>query len=144
MGKIEHIVFYDGVCAMCNGVVKFVLAHSKENNIYFSALQSDFAQKVLSEKEIASLELNTFYYYNKGEVYAKSEGVVRLCQQLNGIYYLLSYGKWMPLIIRGWMYSLVVRSRYRIFGKYDNFLVPDEKTMNLFLEASLDLDKLKE
>ncbi|NQY66248.1 MAG: DUF393 domain-containing protein, partial [Flavobacteriales bacterium] len=59
MEQIKHIVFYDGVCSMCSRLVIFVMANSKENNIYFSALQSEFAKDFLSLKGISTLGLNT-------------------------------------------------------------------------------------
>jgi predicted DCC family thiol-disulfide oxidoreductase YuxK len=39
----------------------------------------------------------------------------------------------MPQPLRDWAYNLVARHRYRLFGKYDACLLPDEEYRHKFL-----------
>ena len=39
------IIFYDGICILCNNAVEFVIKRDKKNTIFFSPLQSPFAKK---------------------------------------------------------------------------------------------------
>ena len=47
MSASNPIVFYDGVCGLCNRLVQFLLKHDREGRLRFASLQSDFAAKVL-------------------------------------------------------------------------------------------------
>jgi len=46
---------------------------------------------------------------------------------------LLSYFKFMPKNIRDFLYRLVAKYRYRIFGKYESCRIPDEEEKDRFL-----------
>ena len=44
------IIFYDGICILCNNAVEFVIKRDKKNTIFFSPLQSPFAKKKYEDK----------------------------------------------------------------------------------------------
>ena len=43
------IVFYDGVCALCNGFVKFATRRDKGAALHFAPLQGDTAARMKAE-----------------------------------------------------------------------------------------------
>ena len=47
--KVERVIFFDGVCGLCNGFVDFVLPRDKEERLLFSPLQSESASDYLPE-----------------------------------------------------------------------------------------------
>jgi len=44
----ELVVLYDGVCGLCNGVVKFLLPRDRARRIRFAALQGTYAAAALA------------------------------------------------------------------------------------------------
>ena len=42
------VIFYDGVCGLCDRLTRFVLAHDKRERFRFSALQSPFGVNATS------------------------------------------------------------------------------------------------
>src|SRR6187551_1991123 len=48
----EVVVLYDGVCGLCNGVVKFLIPRDRQRRIRFAALQGDYAAAVLARHGI--------------------------------------------------------------------------------------------
>jgi hypothetical protein len=58
----EHpIIFYDGVCGLCDRSIQFIMLHDKKKVFRFAALQSEFAAKTLGE----NLTFDSFIYYHK-------------------------------------------------------------------------------
>ena len=47
-----YIVFYDGLCPLCNAVVRKLLAYDKKEQMYFASLQSPLAEEFLKERRI--------------------------------------------------------------------------------------------
>ena len=43
----RDLILYDGVCALCDAMVKFVLPRDAQAHFMFAPLQSQFAQKIL-------------------------------------------------------------------------------------------------
>ena len=39
-----HVLFYDGVCAMCNGIVKAMLRVDEHHVFHFAPLQGETAE----------------------------------------------------------------------------------------------------
>jgi len=46
-GEID-VLLYDGVCALCNGFVRFLVARDRQRRFRYAALQSEFAREALS------------------------------------------------------------------------------------------------
>lgn len=70
----KHIMFYDGVCVYCKGVVESSLGSDAESQFRFSPLQSEFAQRVLGRYGIDSLKLLSMYVISD---YGTSDEAVR-------------------------------------------------------------------
>lgn len=127
----ERIVFYDGECGFCNTSVQFVLNH-RRRPIYFVPLQSDLAEEILEARDI-EIEMNTLYYLEKGELFERSTGALRIARHLKGGYPLLYYiGIIFPRIIRDWVYDQIAKRRHKINPGYCAMPTPEER--QLFLE----------
>ena len=48
--KLNNIIFFDGVCNVCDKTVDFILNHDKKNKFFYSSLQSDFSKKFFKSK----------------------------------------------------------------------------------------------
>src|SRR5687768_1444059 len=47
MTRSKPVVLYDGVCGLCNGLVRFVLPRDRHDAFRFASLQSGFSRRVL-------------------------------------------------------------------------------------------------
>ena len=52
----KDVVMYDGVCALCNGFVKFVLKHDAAGRFCFAPLSSDYARAAMQRHGAASVD----------------------------------------------------------------------------------------
>jgi hypothetical protein len=57
----QDVLLYDGVCALCNGLVQFVLPRDPQGRFRFASLQSDFGHAILLKYKFNADDLNTFY-----------------------------------------------------------------------------------
>jgi predicted DCC family thiol-disulfide oxidoreductase YuxK len=137
--KSNPIILYDGVCGLCNRLVQFVLKRDKRDRFRFAWLQSDFANKLLMRHGLDPHDLDTVYVAkNYGQtdekLLARSDAILFLLKELDGIWKLASLGNVLPRTMRDAIYKLVARNRYRVFGKYDSCMLPDAKHRTKFLD----------
>ena len=122
------IIFFDGVCGLCNHFVDFVLDHDSQDLFLFAPLQGISAESYLPEEDVE--ELKSVVLWDSGKTYRKSTAVVRILQKLNGIWWLLGWLFWfIPWPLRDVLYTIVAKLRYRLFGKREmcRFPTPEEE-----------------
>lgn len=137
---MDPIFLYDGVCGLCNWMVQFILRHDPKETFRFAPLQSVFARNVLDGHGANAASLDTVYIVlNGGEnesLLARSDAVMFVLRELGGLWRLASWFlRCLPRGIRDWLYSLVARNRYRLFGRYEACPVADERDRARFLDA---------
>jgi predicted DCC family thiol-disulfide oxidoreductase YuxK len=134
------IVLYDGVCALCNRFVQFVLKHDSQDRFRFASLQSDFAARLLRQHGAASEDLDTMYVVidsglRQERIVSRSDAALTILRELGGGWTALEVTlRALPSGLRNWGYNLVARKRYRIFGKYNSCPIPSEQDRRKFLD----------
>lgn len=133
------IILYDGVCGLCNRLVRFVVKRDRRDCFRFASLQSDYAGRILRTHGANPTDLDTMYVVLNHEqpneqLAARSDAAMFILRELGGIWTVLAaWLRLLPRPLRGWGYNRVARIRYRVFGKYDTCLLPDEKYRHKFL-----------
>jgi predicted DCC family thiol-disulfide oxidoreductase YuxK len=134
MKEKKNIVFYDGVCNFCNGLVVFLLKHERRNNMSFCSLQSEFAESFLKDFNV-QVNLDTIYYYSNGNVYKRSEAIKKISRNLKLPYLIVFYFLAItPKFIREYFYKLFAKNRYKWFGKKDKCQIPSPEERLRFLD----------
>ena len=134
------IVFFDGVCGLCNRLVQFILKRDRHDRLRFASLQSEFAASLLKRHGLDSRDLDTVYlvldYKQSSErVLARSDAILYLLRQLGGVWGIAGLGTVLPKWVRDGIYKIIAGNRYRVFGRYDNCLLPEEKHRHKFLDV---------
>ena len=111
---ISPIVFFDGECGLCSRVVRFINRYEKKEVISFSPLQSDFAIKVLANKNIKP-DLNTFYFYSNDTITDRSSGVLKIIPFLKWYFSFLLIFWIVPKFIRDFFYNIIAKNRLKIY-----------------------------
>ena len=133
------IVFYDGVCGLCNALVQFLLKRDRHARLRFASLQSDFAAKVLHRHGIDPKDLDTLHVvidYERPEerVLNRSDAVLRAGRELGGAWPLFAtVARVIPRPLRDLVYRFIARNRYRVFGKSETCMLPDPSQQHRFL-----------
>ena len=128
----KGIVFFDGVCGMCNSIVDFLMREDRNNALLFTPLQGTTAQERLDKKDVENL--NTIAYYRDGKVTKKSSAVLQLLTDMGGIWKLAFVFKIVPKPIRDFIYDTVSKNRYKWFGKKEACRMPTKEERMKFLD----------
>jgi predicted DCC family thiol-disulfide oxidoreductase YuxK len=139
LGSGKTLVLYDGVCAMCNGFVRFVLKHDPASRFIFAPLQSDVARDTLQRHGHEAHDLDTMYLISdfrtsQERVFSRSAAVLETFRRIGGAWGLLAMLRYTPAALRDLVYALIVRNRYRIFGKYDSCPLPPPEWQGRFVD----------
>jgi predicted DCC family thiol-disulfide oxidoreductase YuxK len=138
------ILLYDGVCGLCNRLVRFVLRRDPAGMFRFAALQSPLAERILARHGVDARDLDTLYVVENAEhadekLLPRSDAVIFILRRLGGagrsFWWLAGFLlQLLPRAVRDWGYGVVARSRYRMFGRYDACPLPTEETRSRFLD----------
>ena len=130
----KDVIFFDGVCNLCNGFVQFVIKHDKTNRFYFSSLQSAQGIHLLKSLPQTGKTPDSIMLYSKDSVYSESTAVLRIMGQLSGILPVAGIFLVVPKFIRDVVYKWVARNRYRWFGKMDSCMIPTPALKQKFID----------
>jgi predicted DCC family thiol-disulfide oxidoreductase YuxK len=133
MSGNDSILFFDGICNLCNRVVNFVIQKDKSEKIRFAQLQSDSAGKILNRYKLDRDKTDSVVYLKDGKVYIKSSAVLHLLKDIGGGWKILYGFIIIPVFIRDFFYDRVAKNRYRLFGRKEQCMVPTDKMKNRFL-----------
>lgn len=131
---MQTIVFFDGVCNLCNRSVNFLLRHDKKGILKFASLQSAFAENTLPKSLLNGEALDSIVVYTEGKYYKKSSAVLKLCKTLGGFFYVFQLGYLLPPFLRNGVYTLIANNRYRWFGTTAQCSVPKADVKDRFLD----------
>lgn len=109
-------VYFDGVCNLCNGWVRFLRKHDKQQKLKILSLQSEDAKRVLgATPELLSLQ--TIVFTTDSEMYFASDAVIMILKELNFPYsWLGTIFKYIPKSLRDKVYFYIAKHRYKWFG----------------------------
>jgi predicted DCC family thiol-disulfide oxidoreductase YuxK len=134
----KTIVLYDGVCGLCNRIVRLLLRFDRHDRFRYAPLQSDFAHALLRKHGLNAADLNsvsvvTDYGLPAERAFTKSDAVLRASWELGGLWRAAEVGRLLPSAIRDWFYDRVAQNRYRMFGKYDSCPIPNPEDRHKFV-----------
>lgn len=128
------VIYFDGVCILCNGLVNFVIPRDRRQRYRYATLQSERGQCMLRSLQLPGDELQTFIFQEKGKGYIKSTAALKVCKGLSGLWPLLCLLIVIPRPIRDSIYGWIGKRRYKLFGQRASCRVPSEEERHLFLD----------
>ena len=133
MSQNKKIILFDGVCNFCNFWVNFIIDRDKKDVFRFAPLQSDFAKEKLEKFKIDNLKLESVILIEDEKMYSKSTAALMIAKELSGPVKILFPLIVFPKFLRDFIYDLVARYRYKIFGKREICRIPTEEEKSKFL-----------
>ena len=117
--NIERIVYYDGVCGLCDRFVELLVKLDKNRKLKFSSLQGKSGRSLLNKLSLDLEEFDTVLFKVNDQVYTKSTAVFKIINSIGGIIKLFLVFNLLPRRFNDWIYSKVAKNRFKIFGKLD-------------------------
>lgn len=129
----RNILFFDGVCTLCNKTIDFFIRKNDRNTIYYASLQSNFAKDFLRTYAIDSNKMDSIVYFSKGKLHTKSSAVLIAVKELRSIYHYFFLLIIIPKFIRDYFYNIIASNRYRLFGSSSTCRIPNKSEVKRFI-----------
>lgn len=126
------IIFFDGVCGLCNRFVDLTLRIDRNDTFRFAPLQGETANRMLPPMQDDPEKWSVIYFDEQG-THDQSSAVFRIFARMGGVYALLGLGRFLPRFLRDPAYRLIARNRYNWFGKRDACRLPAPEERDHFL-----------
>jgi len=133
LSPTDKVILFDGVCKLCNAWSHFILKYDNQRLFKLASVQSDAGQAILRHYGYPLDRFDTMLLVDCGVAYAKSTAFLQVVRQLPFPFKLLAVGRLIPRPIRDWLYDRVAINRYKIFGRYDQCVVPSAEHVGRFL-----------
>jgi predicted DCC family thiol-disulfide oxidoreductase YuxK len=132
--KVCAILLFDGVCNLCDGTVRFIINKDSKKCIKFAALQSVGGREIIEQIRLEANYLKSLVLIIGDKYYLKSDAVFQILSILGGVWKLFYVFKIIPKPIRDYMYDLIAKYRYKVFGRKEICMIPTEEIRQRFLE----------
>ena len=123
------VLLIDGVCSLCEGATRFVIDREREGAppLLFGSLQDEAAKPLLRASGLPEDYLEGVVLVGPEETLTGADAALALMRRLRGPWPALSrIGGLAPRAVREWVYRLVARHRYRLFGTKEVCGLPTE------------------
>jgi predicted DCC family thiol-disulfide oxidoreductase YuxK len=134
------VVFFDGVCGLCDRFVSFLLARDADSRLRFAPLQGDLARRELEPlghdpSQLDSVFVIADWQGPQQRVLTRSHAILHAVSRLGGVWSLAARtGLLVPSAIADPIYGFVARRRYRLFGTFETCPLPRPEWRQRFLE----------
>jgi predicted DCC family thiol-disulfide oxidoreductase YuxK len=116
MPSDHDIIFYDGDCGLCHGLVRFILPRDKAGRFRFAPLQGETLSRVIPPEQRAALPDSLVVLTPSGELLMQSEATIHMLRRLGGPYRLIAGLLWLlPRALRNRLYDFIARRRKQWF-----------------------------
>lgn len=133
VGAENPVLLFDGICNLCSGMVNFIIRRDPQKKFRFAALQSDGGQAIIKRYHINEPPMSTFIFIHGDAWFVKSTAALKLFREMGGIWKMLYILIIIPRPIRDFLYDIMAKTRYTLFGTRDSCMIPDADMRNRFL-----------
>ena len=126
-----RIVFFDGVCSFCDGLVPWLIERDPKARLHFAPLQGQTAEVVRRAfPDRFPEDIDTIVYLHPGDgsngrqISLRSAAAFDLCDEIGGPMKWIARLRWLPRFLTDLAYRLFAASRYRLFVKLDACDIP--------------------
>jgi predicted DCC family thiol-disulfide oxidoreductase YuxK len=137
------VVWFDGVCVLCNGFVDFLLKRDRRGRIRFGALQSPAGESVRQRARSLFGEVDSIVVSDGDALLVRSNAALRAIAALGGRWRMVGILRLVPRPVRDAVYDAVARRRYRWFGRREACRAAAVGERNRFVDTGLDSGEKK-
>ncbi len=125
------IVYFDGVCGLCNELVDWLMRKDSQGKFRFAPLQGETARRELPSTDVENLA--SIVISKNQAVYRQSDAIVQLLLELPGWGPAARALQLIPRPLRDLGYKLVAKNRYQVWGKKETCRIPTKEERARFL-----------
>lgn len=129
----KPIIFFDGLCNLCNGAVTFFITKDKKMQFFYASLQGETAKKLEIDKQLPE-GTDSIVLYKEGKILTHAPAVFQILRKAPWPWKIISAGRFLPKFITNGIYRWIAHNRYGWFGKRESCMMPKPEWKELFLD----------
>ena len=133
-GTGSAVIEFDGVCALCNRWVRFLLRFDRKGRYRFAAMQGQQGSAMLRAHGLDPQDPMSFLLLDAQGTWTDTDAILRVLAGLGGGWRLSGVLKVLPRGLRDAAYRALARNRYRWFGRHDACHLPAPEQAARFLD----------
>lgn len=133
-GTGSAVIVFDGVCALCNRWVRFLLRFDRKGRYRFAAMQGQQGSAMLRAHGLDPQDPMSFLLLDAQGTWTDTDAILRVLAGLGGGWRLSGVLKVLPRGMRDAAYRALARNRYRWFGRHDACHLPAPEQAARFLD----------
>jgi len=126
------LIYYDGLCGLCDRFVRFVLTRDRRRRYRFAPLQGETARARLPHLPNPETS-NTVILEDDGRLRVRSDAALAILTGLGGACRAAALLRLIPRPLRDAVYDWIARHRFRWFGRRAECRVPNPEERERFL-----------
>ena len=131
---VDNVVLFDGVCRLCSAWARFLIRFDRQCQFKLATVQSPQGQALLQHHGLPTSYYDSMVLIENGQLYTQSTAFLRVMKRLRWPWPLLYLAWLIPAPLRNWLYDRIALNRYRLFGRYQQCVVPDKEALSHFLQ----------
>jgi len=124
----EYVVIFDGECILCNRCVDILLRLDIRKRLRYTTSQGKFAKT-----HPIKIQIDSITFLENGIFHYKSTAILKILRSLGGIWIIANIFYIIPRFMRDFIYDIIAKHRYNIFGKMASCRIPNNDELNVFL-----------
>lgn len=138
--RFGRLIVFDGVCVLCAAWLRFVIKHDTCREFRFSTIQSPAGRCLLANHGLDPNDPVSFLLLIDGQTYDATNAVIRVVSEFGGFWRTIKILYVVPRPIRDWLYGVIARHRYRLFGRHETCIVPGPEIQDRFIHDVNELE----
>ena len=134
-----HLVLYDGVCGLCSRLIQFLLKHDRRAVFAYASLQSPTGRTLVERFGGNPDELTSFVvlpdYQTGARMLRKGNAALFVARELGWPWKAALALGILPAFVLDRLYDVVARTRYQVFGRLDQCLIPGPEFRRRFIDS---------
>lgn len=131
--ELDGLMLFDGVCHLCDGAVRAVMAIDREGAIRFTPLQTPYGQRLATLFGVDPDAPESLVFLAHGQALTKTAAFGAILRRLPAPWRWLAIIDGLPRGLTDRVYDGIARHRYRLFGRREHCVVPTPRQRARFL-----------
>lgn len=129
----DGLMLFDGVCHLCDGAVRAIMAIDRDGAIRFTPLQTPYGRTLAARFDVDPASPESLVFLEHGQALTKTAAFAAILRRTPTPWRWLAIIDRLPRGLTDWVYDRIARNRYRLFGRREHCVVPTESQRARFL-----------